>query len=337
VPKVVDVDGRPIPVTPELLALVEPQVEWAINYKKTHRAAIFSEQKYEIGEGFGLKPGLFWGTADFTAVSPFELCVADLKLGYVDVAVGENEQLISYGLGALDATGWIHDSIRLVILQPKTSDDPKEIVYTAAEMQKFRDDWTQKVRTAVEGGPLVPSEDGCRFCKAAGACPALRDYTLALARREMVNLVTLSGEEIADLLDKGSMIENAMRSVRAHALKMLEFDPQAIPGYKRVQGEKKRVWTAGKEETAKKLRKIGVHPFEESLISPASAEAEYAADYHRKNQGTKKAAKEAAKLLIAILAHKPEGEPTLAKLDDDRPALGPAFTVEDVAKAEEID
>lgn len=350
-PKVVNIDGtRSWPVDDALVEAVKPAVEWAVEYKAEHSAAIFAERKYEIGVGFGLKPGLLWGTADFTALSRDELCIADLKLGYNDVPVAyydeatgkkrPNEQLGQYGLGALDATGWMHDRIRLVILQPRTSDEPKEVVFTADEMEEFRQEWKPKVLTAAQGGPLVPSEEACRWCKAAGVCPALKAETMALARRDMANLITLSGEEVAELLDKGAMIENAMKAVRAHALRLLEFDERAVPGYKRVQGEKHRAWTAGAFTIEEKLTPFAVDPFEKCLRSPAQVEALLAdklkgATVNDELIKTKKKAKEVAKALVATLAAKPPGEPTLAHIDDTRPALGPAFTADDVKGLDE--
>ncbi len=335
--------GKPVPkvvgkteVTPEMLALVEPQVEWVVEYRRRTRAAVHSEQRVEVGAGFGMEPGTFWGTADVVAISVAELCVADLKLGYVDVPVGENEQLVSYALGALDATRWMHDKVRLVILQPRTSDEPKEVVYSAAEVQALRDGWAPRVLEAARGGPLRASEDACRFCPAAGACPELRSFTLALARREMTSLITLSGEEIADLLDKGSMIEGAMKSVRSHALRLLEVDPAAVPGYKRVTGEKKRVWREGAQGVLEKLlREDDI--FEKSPRTPAQVEIRLA---DLMPQKTKKARAEAAREVTAPLAYKPEGEPTLVRESDDRPALGPAFTEEEVRQlttGEEVD
>jgi hypothetical protein len=344
VPEMVNVDGRPIKVTPELLALVEPCVEWALDYKKTHKAAIFSEKKYEIGEGFGLKAGLLWGTADFTAVSASELCIADLKLGFNDVPVKDNKQLILYALGALDATGWMHEKIRLVILQPKTADEPKEHVYTAAELEAFQDELRPKVLTAAKGGPLVATEEGCRWCKAAGTCPELRRETLALAQREMANLITLSGDEIADLLNKGEMIENALKAVRSHAIRLLELDPAAVPGYKRVLGRKLRVWTAEPKEVEAKVKAFKVDVYEKCLRSPAQVEASLAENLIGCSEGapldegskkikTKKHAKEVAKRLLSPFMEVPTGEPTLVKDLDPRHALGPIFTQEDVQKA----
>lgn len=328
-------------ITQELLDHVETALEWVDDYKRDHPdAAIFSEHKFEIGEGnFEIPAGLLWGTADFTALSKTELCVADLKLGYVEVPVDENEQIILYALGALEVVGWIYDRIRLAILQPKAG-GMKEIVYTSEQMKGFRDAMSPNVVRAAQGGPLVASEKACRFCKAAAVCPELKKETLALAQREFSSLVTLSGDEIADLLNKGEMIENALKSVRAHAIKLLEIDPASVPGWKRVQGEKKRVWKDEDVamETFKKSLKLDVVA-PRKLVSPAQiekalAEALVEASERRTVRGIKKECKEKAEKIVAPHAEKPQGEPTLVRADDAREALGPVFTEADLAQLE---
>ena len=325
-------------ITEELLDHVETAIEWVRDYKNEHPdAAIFSEYKFEIGEGnFDLPPGILYGTADFTALSKVELCVADLKLGYVDVAVDENEQVILYALGALDLTGWIHDQVRIVILQPKAG-GVKQVVYSAEQMRGFRDAMLPNVVRAAKGGPLVASEKACRFCKAAAVCPELKKETLALAQREFTSLVTLSGEEIGELLDKGAMIENALKSLRAHALKLLEIDPHSVPGWKRVQGEKKRRWKSEEEalKTFKKSLDLDVIA-PRKLISPlqvekALAEALIEASERKTVRGIKKECKEKAEKVVAPFAEKPDGEPTLVRAEDEREALGPVFTAAEVA------
>lgn len=340
-------DGAPegVEVTQELLDHVAEALEWVREYKEAHpRAVIFQEQKFEIGAyNFDLPPGVLYGTADFVAISPEELCIADLKLGFVNVVAPENEQLILYALGALSATGWIHDTIRIAILQPKTG-APKEVVYTAAQMDAFREAYAPGVKIAAEGGPLVASEEACRWCKAAGVCPEIKKATLALARREFSNLITLSGEEVAEILEKGTMIEQALKSVRAHALKLLEIDPNSIPGWKRVQGEKKRRWKD--EDVAMEKFKASL-PLDviapRSLVSPLQVETALGKALHdliqkehggKNKQGkkvTKKACNEEAEEIVAPYAEKPDGFPTLVKDADARPALGPVFTAADVA------
>lgn len=338
--KRIAVEGNPegVEITQELLDHVADAIEWVKEYREKHpKAAIFSEHAYEIGAGFELPIGLMWGTADLSALSVDELCIADLKLGFVDVAVEENTQAILYALGALDAVGWIFDRVRLAILQPR-SGGMKEHVYTAAEMQAFRDKFRPDVLAVAEGDrSLRSSEEACRFCPAAGVCPELRKETLALAKREFSSLVTLSGDEIADLLFKGEMIENAMKSVRSHAIRLLELDPDAIPGWKRVLGEKKRKWK-DEEEAQKRFEKDldldVIAP--RKLVSPLQVEKALAEKFVEESgrktvRGIKKECKEKADKVIEKYAHKPEGDPTLVRAVDARPALGPVFTEAEVA------
>lgn len=322
-------------ITEELVRLLDAPVEWVRSYlQKRTPSALYSEIKLQVGApAFGISEDLMWGTSDLIITTPDELCVGDLKLGYVDVPVKGNPQLYLYGLGALHATGWMHDVVRFVILQPRTAEEPKEVVISAKELEAWQDEHRKAVLTAVHGGPLVPSEEACRFCKAAGVCPKLREETLALARREFGSLVTLTGPEVADMLEKGAMIENALKSVRAHALKLLEIDPDSVPGWKRVASRKQRAWKV-EAATPNLLKKMGVDPFEKVLISPAKAEAQLTDQIHKRDGGTKKAATAAAKDLISTVAEKPEGEPVLVPATDERPALPPVFTKEEI---EELD
>lgn len=331
--------------TKEMYDLVEPCVEYVRDYAKSVRGAVFSEQKFEIGQGYGIKPGIFWGTADVVVMSSQELMIGDLKLGFQDVDVEDNEQIINYALGVLDASGWIHDSIRLVILQPKTKPEPKEFVYTAAQMEGFRAKFNDGVHTAAGGSnTLNATAKGCRFCKAAGGCPELRRHTLELAQRDFatetsVELVAkavgaLDGEQIAELLNKSELIKNALSAVETHALRMLEADPNSIPGYKRVLGEKKRAW----RDEAQALQSFEalldldtVAP--RKLTTPAQIEKALAAV----GTGKVKDRNAAAKKMVSEFAYKPEGFPKLARDDDERAALTAAFTAEDVEQGDLIE
>lgn len=338
-----------IVVTEEHQKLVQPVIEYIEGYRHDHHgAAIFSELRLEIGShAFGLPEGAMFGTSDVVGLSD-ELLILDAKFGYVDVPVEENPQLISYGLGALYNTGWMHDRIRLVIAQPRCG-EPKEYIYTAADMQRFEDEYRPKAIEAFRGGPLRPSEEACRWCKAQAVCPALKDEMVALAQREMADPLTLSPEEISELLDKGEMIENALRSLRAHAHKLDELGTK-IPGWKRVLGDKHRKWRDEKE-AARLLDGFHIDMYERSLRSPNQIEELLAdkiketwepksiADAYQKIKGeplkrvTKAACKEVAKKAVGLAgAFKPEGEPTLVRDSDPREALGPAFTAEELAE-----
>lgn len=336
--------------TEEMAQLVEPVVEWIDDYRHRTGALLFSEQRVEIGEGaFGLRAGLFWGTVDLLGVSKEELLVLDAKFGYVGVPVIRNEQLICYGIGGLEQTGWTHDRVRLVIAQPR-SGEPKEHVYTASEMNEFVREFHPKVLEALNGGPLRPSDEACRWCKAQATCPALRGQMVELAKREFSVLAT-SPEEIGELLDKGEMVESALRAVRAHALRLMEMGTE-IPGWKRVLGKKHRTWR-DEDDSVTQLKKIAFlykdEIYEQKVRSPRQvqdllrdrlyelgARVNVAASYEKiTGKPLKKVTKAACdvvaeKMVDLAGAHTPKGEPTLAKASDARPALAPTFTEEDV-------
>lgn len=342
--------GNGVEISEELAEHVKTALEWVDEFRALNpEAAIFKEHRVEIGEGLGLAAGILWGTCDFAAMTVSELIVADLKLGYVDVFVEDNEQLILYALGLMDLTGWIYDSVRVVILQPKKSLAPREIHYTAAEMMEFAKRFAAAARAALEpDAPLTPSKDACKYCRAAGVCPELKKEMLALCKREFSSLYTLSGEEVGQILDQAKMIEGAIRRVRAHAIKLLEIDPNHIPGWKRVQGEKRRRFK--NPETAQgQLEGLIIGPEQEKLslddiaprklTTPLQIETQIAAIIHtaEKRAGrkmTKKHAAELASLWTRDLIEKPEGEPTLVPEDDKREALAPVFTEAEVAELE---
>lgn len=339
-----------IEITEELAEHVVTAIEFVDDFReKNPDAVILKEQKFEIGEGLGLPPGILWGTADFAALTKFELVIADLKLGFVLVDVEGNEQLILYALGAMDKTAWMFDRVRLVILQPKKDLAPKEVVYTREQMEAFAVEMAAAAKAALEpDAPRIPSKLACQFCKAAGACPELRTEMLALVNRDFSTLHTISGAEMGELLTKAKMIEGAIKSLRAHALRCLEIDPSYVPGWKRVKGEKKRKF---KDEGAAltTLEQLVIGPANEKLepddiaprklATPLQVETRMAAVLYVavKKTGqkiTKKAAMEQAIEALADLVEKPEGEPTLVAVEDKREALAPVFTLDEVRQLE---
>jgi hypothetical protein len=215
----------------------------------------------------------------------------------------------------------------------------KEIVYTSEQMKGFRDAMLPNVVRAATGGPLVASEAACRFCKAAAVCPELKKETLVLAQREFASIVTMSGDELSDVLNKGDMIENFMKSARAHAIKLLEIDPTSVPGWKRVQGEKKRRVEGAKKwlwRSFKKSLKLDVVA-PRKLVSPASDRegarggARRGRASARRCAGSRRSARRRRKRSWRSTRRSRKGMPTLVRAGDAREALGPVFTEADIA------
>lgn len=315
--------------TEEMVRLVRPCIEWVKEYEDATGAKIHTEMQVEIGDFFGIPKGIFWGTSDVIGESADELLVLDFKFGYNEVEIKRNPQLISYSAGAWAKLDRRFSRVRNVIIQPKCSSEPKEIAYSSEEFAKITNEISPKVQAAVKGGPLVPSPEACKWCKSKPVCPALRGEIVALAQREFAeNVVHLTPEDLGELLLKLELLEPAAKSIRNHALKLMAVGTD-IPGWKRVTGKTNRAWLKAIEQTAEGLKKMGVDPWEKSIISPAGAE-EKLIEILAPKEKTKKAAKAAAKEMLKTLAGNPPGKPTLAKADDERPALPPEFTSADV-------
>jgi len=146
---------------------------------------LYVEQRLPIFGGSGVDQ---FGTSDSVIIVGRRIVIIDLKYGKgVQVFAEENEQLMLYALGALDEHGLLQefDEVVLAIHQPRI-DHYDEWVTTPAALREFEQRAIAGAKVAlsiVDPGPgtvfLNPGDKQCRFCKAKGGCPALRDQVLA--------------------------------------------------------------------------------------------------------------------------------------------------------------
>lgn len=155
-----------------------------------------------------------FGTSDAVIIDAAkrELIVCDLKYGRgVQVYAEENEQLMLYALGALGEFGMLYefDTVLMVIHQPRL-DHLDEWRCSVAHLREFeqRALAAAKLALAIAGksawrpgivdADLTPGEDQCRFCKAKGSCPALRDKVLATVAGDF-EVISLPGGDGGEL------------------------------------------------------------------------------------------------------------------------------------------
>lgn len=325
-------------VRQEMIDWVTEAADWIVRYLfNAHEGGLTphlrSETVVHVGRYFGC-PDDLWGTADVLIDAGTELVVADLKAGYGEVQVEENEQLILYAIGALNEYGWIHEQVRLVILQPRCG-DPKEKVYTVAEIRDRAKRFAPKIRAALQpGGALVPSDEGCKWCPAAGLCPAVQAEALARAQSEFSDesVRLLSQEKLLVLLDNAERIRKALDAAESHALVLIQKGVK-LPGWKSVAANKRVTWKPEEEGAAQVVLETE-HGLDLDEVAPRklSTPPQVAERLATKLEGkTKKDRLEAARKLVAAWTYKPAGEPSLARDDDDRPALKPGQEFEEVA------
>jgi uncharacterized protein DUF2800 len=302
------------------------------------------------------------GTADAVAIrtQDRELIVADLKFGRgVEVAVEQNRQVRIYALGVIrkHELEEVIDSVRLVILQPRTGDGkPKEWVISMKELIAFGEEVKRvaaKILTTLGGElvftpnlPLTPSEKACRFCPHKGfPCPALKNFVDGRMAEGFENLETGTHTAVGGLslsraevlgraMDGIDLIEIYMKGVQSQVeIELLAGKPvlgQDGP-YKLVQGKKgNRKWID--EEEVEKLFKetfrLGQDDmYNKKLISPTDAEKLLAKDSPKRWTKVKK------------LYAQAEGGKHVANAKDPRPAIEqekPEEGFETVSEADEF-
>lgn len=263
-------------------------------------------------------PGGF-GTVDHAVVDDGYLHISDLKYGKgTPVTADNNSQGMCYALGALsmfDAAYEI-DTICIAIVQPRLD--------TISEWYISRDElleWAENVlgpaaqRVIDEPDTYVPGDKQCRFCKAKGRCPALRDFGVeaaatgfdAVERGEKPSAAAkiMTNADLADALLKVDTVKSWCNAVVAEAQSALERG-EDIPDHKLVAGRGSRVWID--EDAAGKAlsRKIGAKDaYTKVLLSPAQAEKVVGKD----------------DLIMRKYVDKRDGKPTVAHITDKRPAL----------------
>ncbi len=201
-----------------------------------------------------------FGTSDAVIINGTELVIVDLKYGRgVQVYAEENEQGMLYALGALDEFGLLQDfdTVRIVIDQPRLN-HLDEWCTTVEHLRAFEQRALSAANLALDlAGDqqdyvpqnLTPGEDQCRFCKAKGSCPALRDKVLATVAGDfevleqtvigeddlvevplpvMDNLIQLGKGEVAVGIADAEKIIAAAHGVTPKAV---DYQPDAIASY----------------------------------------------------------------------------------------------------------
>jgi hypothetical protein len=188
-----------------------------------------------------------FGTSDAVIVDApaRELQVHDLKYGRgVQVFAENNEQLMLYALGALgeyDPLGDLFDTVLLVIHQPRLN-HLDEWRVSVADLREFEQRALLAAKKALfvteipadeatKAMPfwLTPGEDQCRFCKAKGSCPSLRDKVLATVvddfEATVESTVKLGKGEVAVTIGEAEKIIAAAHGVTLKAVDFADSEP----------------------------------------------------------------------------------------------------------------
>lgn len=280
-----------------------------------------------------------FGTADCLIYKAAErrVKVFDLKYGagvLVEVADAEgnpNRQLVCYGEGAVREIFGADmppiEGVDITIVQPRIPSHPDGPVRKVSIDALQLLDWSFAIDAAVEAthapdAPLVPG-DWCRWCPAAGACPALAQRALAVASTSFDDLDSgvialpapdrMSPQQAAKVLDSLDILEEWAKSVRAFRYAEAEAG-RGTPGYKIVDKIGRRKWR-DEDEAAHAAFAMGVSDAdlytEPKLKSPAQIE--------------KLVGKKDFAATLAALAPSVSSGTALVPVSDKRPEVFPAI------------
>jgi hypothetical protein len=286
----------------------------------------FHDVKMNVEHRFDLSwlvPNSF-GTNDCSIIAPFtELVVVDYKHGKgVPVEVEENEQGLFYALGAAHDEGWDFERITIIIVQPRcphADGSVRRWTITVDQLHAFAARLKEAAEETKSPHARLCAGSWCKFCPAAAVCPELRDaaYTAAQVEFDSIDepvqdMSAISNadtpeDDLADRMKAIPLLDAFIKATETELLRRLKSGIN-VTGWKLVRKKANRAWKPD-VDPATVLTEKGIPReklfTEPKLKSPAQVE---------------KIGKE-AKVLVAALAHKPEGGITVAPASDPREAV----------------
>jgi hypothetical protein len=199
------------------------------------------------------------------------------------VEVENNPQLAYYGLGMINVPslkGIAIAQVELVIVQPRAPhrDGPvRRWVTDPVSLMDFEADLRSAAQATEDPNAPLFAGEHCKFCPAAGICPALRDVAITQAQEEFVDVIApdLTGEDLARLADKMDLIEDGIRAIRSEMFTRAQGGAK-IPGWKLVPKRAVRKWAGEPDIVKGRLAfQFELSPdqiVEEKLRSPAQIE-----------------------------------------------------------------
>lgn len=256
-----------------------------------------------------------FGTSDAVVVGDEMLVVIDLKYGKgVPVSAIENPQARLYALGAAreysERLGGLYGftKVKTMIVQPRLDSLTTEEL-SLDELLSWGKELKPTAQLAWEGKGSFKTGDHCRFCAAKAVCAARASEAMRIFQDGLGGLGTIPDSDIPRILDVIPAARDWMKSIEDYALNQAKLGTE-FPGYKLVHGKKgARRWSS-EEEAVNILTRAGY-----------SAEQYSNADLKSVAGIEKLLGKSTFNALLGECVVQNEGALTLAKDDDNRPAV----------------
>src|SRR3990167_3354183 len=181
------------------------------------------------------------GNSDYIRWRPStrELRVWDFKYGEgVFFSPEENEQLMTYALGALLTSGVRAKKITVTICQPRIENEEgltRNWCLSTARVLAFAADLIEAARAVKPGAPLVAGKEQCRFCPARRVCPELEKAQHAVVATQFTPATVYNPAQLAEALKLVPLVKARLKALDEFAYEEAmsgRFGPEH--GYKLV-------------------------------------------------------------------------------------------------------
>ena len=256
------------------------------------------------------------GTGDFIVLHDAVLEIHDLKYGYGYVPA-DSDQLKMYAAAAVRQFSTIYDIdwVVLQIHQPRINSFPR-VEISVAELNEWVEHaqaTAQRILAGPDGLEATPGEKQCKFCRAKGACPTLKETALAVVASDDftdldARIALLTNHDLAAIAPKLELIHDWCNGVRAEMERRI-LAGQHVEGWKVVQGKKgNRAW-ADVQRVEREIELLGLEDkaYSRKLLTPTQLE--------------KAVGKTDAWTALKELVTQPEGKAAVVPITDKRPAL----------------
>lgn len=249
-----------------------------------------------------------FGTVDCTLVGDKVIHIFDLKYGKgVPVTAENNPQGMLYALGTYLEQSAIDEIEKVIIhiVQPRIK-NTSSFEISSEELLKWAESIKDVAQKAYEGSNEFHVGEHCGFCKANGNCRKQAEKYMNI---EVIDPALLTDEEIGEGLAKVKELSKWAKKFEDYALVRAQNGGN-VKGWKLVAGRGGNRTFTDKSVAAQLLEEVGLDReeiYKTELISVTAAE--------------KLLGEETLYKIAGNYIQKPEGKPTLATLDDKRPAL----------------
>jgi uncharacterized protein DUF2800 len=276
------------------------------------------EHKFDLSAVY---PGCF-GTADAAIYKPAQklLIVPDYKHGAgLAVEVTNNPQGRYYALGALLTCGFVVNRVCIAIVQPRCphpAGSIREEEMDAIDLLDFRADLIGYAKATEDENAPLRAGDHCRFCPAAGVCPALHAEATRTAMVEFKPALPYDPAKLAAALGMRDAVKAWLKNIDEFAYREAEAG-RCPPGYKLVAKRATRSWESDgrASELLSDLGLTDAQIYEPRAVrSPAQIEALFP--------------RKALPADVTAIVRKESSGHTLVPESDARPAAKPAAVTE---------